>query len=179
MKRQAKFYKRHEKVVMKKLGLEPVVGSGSGWINKEDGESEYFMAQLKSTDKNSFTIKREDLDKLEYHAMVAHKLPVFVNEFLTDGEIYLTINLKNLQELMDLDIWSQGPQSPSEKRDSEGNIIYHLNIFDSPEGTPGSRDTNGNMEHKVIKSGGREKYQKIREKEKEKANAYFKANRRK
>ena len=161
---------------MRKLGLEPVIGSGAGWVNKEDGESEFILAQLKSTDKNSFTIKREDLDKLEYHAMVAHKLPIFVNEFLSDGSIYLTINISNLSELMELDIWSRDSQSPSEKSNNGSNIIYHTDIFDSSEGTPGPQEVNG---HKVVKSGGREKYQKLREKEKEKANAYFKANRRK
>lgn len=168
---------------MKKLGFEPVPGSGSGWINKEDGESEWFIAQLKSTDKNSFTIKREDIDKLEYHAMVSHKIPIFVNEFLGDGEIYLTINLKDLDDGIKYHLLSQGSQGPSEKQNTEGNIIYHNDILSAPEGTPEALDMASNMDHiptrTMVRSEGREKYQKIREKEWEKKNADRKTNRRK
>lgn len=168
---------------MRRLGFMPVPGSGSGWVNKEDGESDWFMAQLKSTDKNSFTIKREDIDKLEYHAMVSHKVPVFVNEFLGDGEIYLTINLKDLEEGIKYHILSQGPQSPSDKQNNGSNIIYHHDIFDSSECHSGPLDMVSNMDHistkKMIRSEGREEYQKIRDEEIKKANADFKANRRK
>lgn len=184
IKRQAKFYKRHEKVVMKKLGFEPVVGSGAGWVNKEDGESEFFLAQLKSTDKNSFTIKREDLDKLEYHAKVTHKLPVFVNEFLQDGKIYITISLDDIESYVQSYNLSRGSESPSHASNSGGQIFYHNGPEDASECQPGTLEMVQNIGgtctlKKVVKSGGRERYQKLREKEKEKEYASNKFRRRK
>ena len=51
--RKQKFWFKNEKRVMKRLGFEPVPGSCSGWVNKEDGENEFALAQLKSTDADS------------------------------------------------------------------------------------------------------------------------------
>ena len=39
MKRSGKFYRRNEQDVMAQLGLQPTKNSGSGWIEKEDGQS--------------------------------------------------------------------------------------------------------------------------------------------
>lgn len=168
---------------MRKLGLEPVPGSGSGWVNKEDGESNIYMAQLKSTDKNSFTIKREDIDKLEYHSMVAHKVPIFVNEFLEDKELYITINLKDIHILPNGYMIIGASQSPSDELKDNGNIIYQLNTKDASEMEPGSLDNMPDIgvipNHKKVISGNRNKYNQIREKELEKANANYKANKRK
>lgn len=158
---------------MKKLGFEPVVGSGAGWVNKEDGESEFFLAQLKSTDKNSFTIKREDLDKLEYHAKVTHKLPVFVNEFLQDGKIYITISLDDIDLYIKNYNLSKSSEGPAHASNNDGQIFYHNELEDARECHSEDLEMVQNIGgtctlKKVVKSGGRERYQKLREKEKEK-----------
>jgi len=187
LERQAKFYKRHEKVIMKKLDFEPVVGSGAGWINKEDGESELFIAQLKSTDKNSFTIKREDLDKLEYHAKVSHKLPVFINEFLEDEKIYITIPLDDIDLYIKAYLSSEAQSNGSSEFDRSVNNLYYDGILNESRchsealemvQIDGGSDRSEIVTKKVIKSGGRNRYQKIREKEKEKEYADFKLNKR-
>ena len=49
-KRSFKFYRQNEAEVMKSLGLKPTKNSGSGWIEKEDGQNDYIICQLKSTD---------------------------------------------------------------------------------------------------------------------------------
>ena len=59
MKRSGKFYRRNEEDVMRRLGLEPTKNSGSGWIEKEDGQSEHVICQLKSTDAQSISIKKK------------------------------------------------------------------------------------------------------------------------
>lgn len=97
-KRSSKYYFKNEKEVMRRLGLEPVPGSGSGWIHKEDGESDLILAQLKSTDHDSYRIQQLDLDKLEYHASVANKVPVFIVQFLRTNKLYLMVEAENIEE---------------------------------------------------------------------------------
>lgn len=99
MKRAGKFYRKNEKEIMKSLGLKPTPNSGSGWIVKEDGQSEEVICQLKSTDAESIRIHKKDLDKLSYNAAVAHKLPVFAIQFLQSNEVYLLIKPDMLCEV--------------------------------------------------------------------------------
>ena len=98
MKRSGKFYRKNEAEVMKALGLKPTKNSGSGWIEKEDGQSEDVICQLKSTDANSIKVNKKDLDVLSYNAAVAHKLPVFAIQFLQSNEVYLIIKPEMLCE---------------------------------------------------------------------------------
>lgn len=91
MKRTGRFYRKNEAEVMKSLGLKPTPNSGSGWIFKEDGQSEEVICQLKSTDAESIRIHKKDLDTLSYNAAVAHKLPVFAIQFLQSNEVYLLV----------------------------------------------------------------------------------------
>ena len=98
-KRSGKFYRRNEEDVMRRLGLEPTKNSGSGWIEKEDGQSENVICQLKSTDANSIRINKKDLDVLQYNASVVHKLPVFAFQFLQTDEVYLAMKPEVLQDI--------------------------------------------------------------------------------
>lgn len=99
MKRSGKEYRNIEKDVMKMLGLEPTKNSGSGWIEKEDGQSDNVLCQLKSTDAGSIKVSKYDLDTLQYNAMVSHKLPVFVIQFLASNELYLVIKPENIDDI--------------------------------------------------------------------------------
>lgn len=98
MKRSGKFYRKNEAEVMLSLGLKPTKNSGSGWIEKEDGQSENVICQLKSTDANSIKVNKKDLDVLSYNAAVAHKLPVFAIQFLQSNEVYLIVKPEMLCE---------------------------------------------------------------------------------
>lgn len=91
MKRSGKFYRKNEVEVMRDLGLQPTKNSGSGWIEKEDGQSDFVICQLKSTDAQSIKINKKDLDVLNYNAAVSHKLPVFAIQFLQSNEVYLLV----------------------------------------------------------------------------------------
>lgn len=91
MKRSGKFYRKNEREVMKSLGLEPTLNSGSGWIAKEDGTNDYLICQLKSTDAQSIKVNQKDLRILEKNAVIEHKLPVFAIQFLNTGEIWLMV----------------------------------------------------------------------------------------
>ena len=99
MKRSGKFYRNNEKEVMKLLGLEPTPNSGSGWLVKEDGQSENIICQLKSTDNNSIKINKLDLNKLSYNSLVAHKLPVFAIQFLNSNEVFLVVKPEDVTDI--------------------------------------------------------------------------------
>lgn len=99
MKRSGKEYRKNEREVMRLLGLEPTPNSGSGWITKEDGQSENVLCQLKSTDAQSIKVAKYDLDTLQYNAMVAHKLPVFAIQFLESNEVYLVVKPEALEDV--------------------------------------------------------------------------------
>lgn len=91
MKRTGKEYRKIEKDAMEMLGLRPTKNSGSGWVEKEDGENDHILCQLKSTDAGSIRVSKQDLDTLQYNATVSHKLPVFAIQFLQSNEIYLIV----------------------------------------------------------------------------------------
>lgn len=99
MKRSGKWYRKNEADVMSMLGLQPTKNSGSGWIEKEDGQSEEIICQLKSTDASSIRVVKQDLDTLDHNAYVSHKLPVFAIQFLQSGEVYLVLKPEVLQDV--------------------------------------------------------------------------------
>lgn len=99
MKRSGKFYSKNEKETLTKLGLRPIPFSGAGWVEKEDGENENVLVQLKSTEASSYRIDILDIKKLEYHSSVSHKIPVFIVQFLKHDKIYALVNLEDLEEL--------------------------------------------------------------------------------
>lgn len=99
MKRSTKFYRKNEADVMKLLGLEPVPNSGSGWIAKEDGESENILCQLKSTDAMSIKVNLNDIHVLEKHSAVSHKLPIFAIQFLASNDVYVLCKPLDLLEV--------------------------------------------------------------------------------
>lgn len=99
MKRSGKFYFKNEKEVMKSLGLKQTKGSGNQWLEKEDGQNDYLICQLKSTDAESIRVKQKDIRILEYNADVAHKIPIFAIQFLNTGEVWLMAKPEDFTEV--------------------------------------------------------------------------------
>lgn len=97
--RSFKFYRKNEEEVMKSLGLKPTKNSGSGWIEKEDGQNDFVICQLKSTDAQSIRIAQKDIRILEYNASTTHKLPVFAIQFLNTGEVWLMAKPEDFSEV--------------------------------------------------------------------------------
>lgn len=98
-RRTGKFYSKNEKEIMNRYGLKATPMSGAGWIAKEDGYNDYVLAQLKSTDANSYKLLLDDIDKLEYHAIVENKIPLFIIEFLQRDEVYFVLKPNDLVKL--------------------------------------------------------------------------------
>lgn len=99
MKRSGKFWRKNEQEVMKLLGFEPTKNSGSGWIEKEDGQSEDMICQLKSTDASSIRINKKDIDVLLHNAAVSHKIPVFAIQFLQSNEVYILVKPDQIEDV--------------------------------------------------------------------------------
>lgn len=70
-------------------------------VEKEDGQNDNVICQLKSTDANSIKINKKDIDTLNYNASVSHKLPVFAIQFLQSNEVYLLLKPENLSEVIE------------------------------------------------------------------------------
>lgn len=102
MKRSGKFYRKNEAEVMKELGLQPTPNSGSGWIIKEDGQNDYLICQLKSTDAQSIKINQKDIRTLEKNAITAHKIPIFCIQYLNTGECWLMAKPEDFIEVANI-----------------------------------------------------------------------------
>ena len=97
--RSFKFYRKNEEEVMKSLGLKPTKNSGSGWIEKEDGQNDFVICQLKSTDAQSIKVNQKDIRILEKNARIEHKLPLFAIQFLNTGEVWLMAKPEDFTEI--------------------------------------------------------------------------------
>lgn len=146
-KRSTKFYRQNEAEVMKDLGLRPTKNSGAGWLEKEDGQSDHIIAQLKSTDKMSMSIKLDDINILEYNAGIAHKIPIFVIQFIQTNDVFIMArpsDLPGLHELIET-----------------GSTTIAQSIDIAPDEQQSQKPT------KVIKSGNRDDFWAEKERERE------------
>lgn len=124
-KRSTKFYRKNESEVMKRIGFKPTRNSGATWIEKCDGQSDHCICELKSTDNSSFTVKQEYLHTLEDHAIEAHKLPVFVFQFLNTDEVWLSIKESDIEAFKGL-IRQSVLEELQEERDKEESKLSPL-----------------------------------------------------
>lgn len=144
---------------MRKIGLKPTKSSGSGWIEKEDGENDFILAQLKSTDAESIKVNMFDIEKLEYHANVSKKIPLFVLHFLSDDSLFFVLRPEHLKDIYNyLEVEESLSDVKSGPQNSEVNgLIDHI-MEDIGKTKP-------TKPKKIIKSSGRDKYWKLKEKE--------------
>lgn len=140
-RRTGKFYRRNEAEVMEQLGLTPTKGSGSGWLEKEDGYNDTILCQLKSTDAESITVKQHDLHTLLYNSIVSHKLPVFAIQFLNTDEVWIMAKSDDLMNV------ANGLQPYKQRKPWEGMAEYkdgeEIGHMDEPgrKGCPGPAGT--------------------------------------
>ena len=100
-KRTTRFYRKNEAEVMEALGLRPTKNSGAGWVEKEDGQNDYLIAQLKSTDAASIKVNLRDIEIMEANALVAHKVPVFVIQFLGTGDVFVMSRPSDMEQVVE------------------------------------------------------------------------------
>lgn len=112
-----KFWRKNERDVCKQLGLRPVPGSGAG-MEKEDGENDYILCQLKSTDAASYQLRKLDVEKLLYHAEVDCKIPLFVIQFMDTTMPLLALTpvdeLQNVSKYLNGELFNDEKQNVSD-----------------------------------------------------------------
>lgn len=133
MKRSGKFYSKNEKETLRKLGLRPIPFSGAGWIEKEDGENENVLVQLKSTEASSYRVDILDIKKLEYHSSVSNKIPVFIIQFLKHDKIYALVNLEDLEELNEALNGKRKQRTIKLKQEEVEEFVQRRKIQSSPK----------------------------------------------
>lgn len=101
-KRSTKWYRKNEAEVMKRLGFKETRNSGATWIEKGDGQNEHCICELKSTDKESYSLKQTTLHVLEAQAIEAHKLPVFALQFINTDEVWLAVKETDIEAFKQL-----------------------------------------------------------------------------
>lgn len=152
-RRSGKDWYRNEQEVMEHLGLAQVPGSGSSWVAREDGENDYVLCQLKSTDANSIRVQLQDIYELQVHAAESHKLPVFAIQFRKSNDVFLLVSPVDLQEVAE---HMRDPRSASKaaKRVAE-NVVDGISEWEPPKAVSSA-------------SKSREKFQKEHKKKYEK-----------
>lgn len=162
-KRSTRFYRKNEAEVMHRLGINPTINSGAGWIQKEDGESDLFMCQLKSTDNKSISVKQEDINALEYHACTSHKIPIFALQFLTTDSVYVIIPEEEFKEYQ-------------EYKKAKQNETFLQKSVDIEEEKEYNKDTQKVINRDINKMRStREQFYKQMEQEREQQDRDFKA----
>ena len=161
-KRSTRFYRKNEAEVMHRLGIIPTINSGAGWIQKEDGESDLFICQLKSTDNKSISVKQEDINALEYHACISHKIPVFALQFLTTDSVYVMIPEEEFKEYQ-------------EYKKAKQNETFSQKSVDIEEEKEYNKDTQKANRNINKMRSTREQFYKQMEQEREQQDRDFKA----
>lgn len=101
---------RQEKAVAKVLDGKKVANSGAGAFNKGDVTTDEWLIECKTctTEKKSFSIKKEWLDKNKEEAFAMRKRhSALVFDFGPDTERYYIVDEKTFRELMngrDIDV---------------------------------------------------------------------------
>ena len=119
---------------MEALGLRPTKNSGAGWVEKEDGQNDYLIAQLKSTDANSIRVQLKDIEVLEANALVAHKVPMFVIQFLGTGDTFIMARPSDMSQVVKY-INTGECQRPTEGFDLTQGKKPKVNKIKSSEGS--------------------------------------------
>lgn len=148
-----KFWRKNEREVCKQLGLRPVPGSGAG-IEKEDGENDYILCQLKSTDAASYQIRKLDVEKLLYHAEVDCKIPLFVIQFMDTTTPLLALTpvdeLKHVAQYLNDELFTDA------KEDIQEYIPATKRHRKKPKIRAGNKSNNALLEELVSAQYGKE-----------------------
>ena len=90
------------------------------------------MVQLKSTDASSYRIDMLDIKKLEYHASVSNKIPMFLIQFLKQDKLYCLLEVNELLSVNTLNSLSKLRLKEKESivnytKEKEANLVIEEN----------------------------------------------------
>jgi hypothetical protein len=102
------------------------------------------LCQLKSTDANSIKIVKQDIDTLNYHALVEHKLPVFAIQFIKSNDVYLLVKPEDICDLVNYIKYKEVTSRSSDL--ISGELLDNVNININKHKVKSSEDSRKDFE---------------------------------
>lgn len=97
---------KQERKTAQRLGGYRTLASGSGFVKGDVRVPGVARIECKATQKKSFSITQDMLDKIEYAAMACDEVPAIIVEFMGDAETagreVAVISVKWLEHLLSL-----------------------------------------------------------------------------
>lgn len=96
--------RRQERRLAKTLDGKPTAASGAFWSHKGDVRSEDFLVEAKTTEKASYSLKKEIWEKIRREALLDGRMPVLAiqiqdrNLVVLDEEDFLALTERDLGE---------------------------------------------------------------------------------
>lgn len=87
--------KKREISIAKDIGGREHLMSGAAWFKKGDASNEYFLVEDKFTDKEKYSIKYNELVKVQKEALEVSKIPIFRFGFTINKKDYVVLNTKH------------------------------------------------------------------------------------
>lgn len=105
---------RQERTLAKELGGSVNAGSGNGWVRKGDVRSEQELWECKVTSAKSYSLKHADLDTLYKQALMDGRIPIFLIEFLKQGDSFVVLTKDDYMELREQAFGNEATDEQSE-----------------------------------------------------------------
>lgn len=105
---------RQERTLAKELGGSVNAGSGNGWVRKGDVRSEKELWECKVTSAKSYSLKHADLDTVYKQALMDGRIPIFLVEFLKQGDSFVVLTKDDYMELREQAFGNEAADEQSE-----------------------------------------------------------------
>lgn len=93
---------RQERNLAKELHGSVNAGSGNQWLRKGDVRSSKELWECKITSAKSYSLKHADLYKLNEQALMDGRIPIFLVEFMEQGDSFVVLSKDDYIELREL-----------------------------------------------------------------------------
>lgn len=90
---------RQERTLAREVLGSVNAGSGNGWVRKGDVRSDTELWECKITSAKSYSLKQAELEKLNNQALMDGRIPIFLVEFLKQGEAYVILSKEDFMEM--------------------------------------------------------------------------------
>ena len=90
---------RQERALAREVLGSVNAGSGNGWVRKGDVRSDKELWECKITSAKSYSLKYEELRKVFEQAIVDGRIPIFMVEFMKQGESFVVLTKDDYMEL--------------------------------------------------------------------------------
>lgn len=90
---------RQERALAREVSGSVNAGSGNGWVRKGDVRSDKELWECKITSAKSFSLKYDDLRKVFEQAIMDGRIPIFMVEFMKQGESFVVLTKDDYMEM--------------------------------------------------------------------------------